>query len=47
MIVTSITTKGQYPDALKIAWIAALFKYDDKLDLNNYGPIGLFPYLNK
>ena len=40
-------THGQYPDALKIACVTALFKSGDKLNPNNYRPISSLPILNK
>ena len=32
---------GHYPDAMKIAKVAPIYKKGDKNDVNNYRPIGL------
>ena len=38
---------GIFPDALKIAHIAPVFKSGDKNDVKNYRPISLLPTLSK
>ena len=35
---------GQFPDELKIAKIIPIFKSEDKLLINNYRPISIFPF---
>ena len=46
-IFNKVIMYGQYPSALKIACVTALFKAGDKVDPNNYRPISSLPLLNK
>ena len=47
LIINQSISTGSYPENLKLAKVIPIFKKNDKLEINNYRTISVFPVISK
>lgn len=45
-LINNCYSRGEYPDALKIARVVPVYKAGTKTDISNYRPISVLPVIN-